>query len=267
MAAEISLSVPASQWLARLRRHASNPGAKSAFLLNPKGNLVPVKLADEHDVSELLWHNSQQEMVDFKRWSMHPLDCDYALAIGGLHNTRDPVQEYYIYICWRPMEQSETKNINIPAARLLLEHRCMDPPIIQTDSTDSHAQLLGSLPSEHVVLFAVDRLTEKLIHYTKEMVRSDWPSLVRNSSHVKSYERLAPRYTHGLQALVEYRQTGRMNVFTRWVIEEISGCQVGRVSHWDNAQLTVFAVAVSMLYSVEWKRTTDLPRIVPQVVY
>jgi hypothetical protein len=259
MAGEKALSVAAAQWLSRLRRHAADPKSKGAFLLNPKGNLVPVQLSDENEVSELLWHNSEKEMMDFKRWSLHPVDCEYALTFGGNNH-------YYVFMSWRPMEQSESKNINIPAARLLLEHRRMDPPIIQTDLMD-HTQLLGCLPSEHVVLFAVDRRTRKLIQYTKDMVHSDWSSLVRNSRHVKSYERLLPRYQHGLQALVEYRQTGRMNVFTRWVIEEITGCQVGKVSHWDNAQLTVLAAAVCLLYPVEWKRTTDLPRIVPQVVY
>ena len=245
------------QWKYRMQLCRSKENTKTAWMLTPKHSLIPIQLSCVDDARQVLWATSEADMVRGEKWSIHP--CDWEYKIFTNKTTRDT-----IFMAWNPLHTTDSNNINIPAARMLLEQGTLSPPIVNRDHPLGLMQYFQCLPADHVVLFKTNAQHE-LLALNKAAIMRVWPALYQIGVHYapKPYENLMrERYNHASQALVEYEDMCRPNnILVRCIIERYMNLHVGPVTHWDKAQLTVLTAATALQYAREWTLSERRPWI------
>jgi hypothetical protein len=255
-----SLSPPRTAldaWQQRLKEVARRrKGGTKVWILNAKGYVSDFLVGGADDIKDLMWAGTAQELSDYRSASKYVFDCDHCLLNTGGGRS--------VYMVWKPMALSKDKNINIIAARILLENYLVEPPTI-----DRHGMLTDyfeCLPSDHVVLCS--SRGNQLSEYSFEELMRDWPFLFPQSAPMCKKPASVPfrrlikeRYPDGaIQALGDYEQTGAHSQTVRGIIQSYLRLPVGPASHWDRAQVAVLTAACALQFERDWKDATRQPR-------
>lgn len=253
---------PSEQWLSRVRqveRRVDMPLCQ-AWLLTPKHAIIPVRIATPSDARRLLWYNNEDEMERMQRWSVHPLDSDNALmrAENPRHTS--------VFAAWNPLQLSDTNNMNISAARILMERACLDPPMANPDHPMGLMQYFRALPAEHIVLFKANQHTGVVENYSERQIRSDWPSLngIEQHAHItKPYEiMIRDRYHHASQALQEYQLCERgSETMETMLTNYIQSPPHAGVKFEIYAQIQVLMAALALYKPEEWHMSCQQPQL------
>jgi hypothetical protein len=243
---EPPLSVAQQNWINRVR---SANGDYRVWMLSPKRAASPINIDSVFALHTIMWASSEAEHKAYMKNSLHPNDCEMMVLQQDNRS---------VYITWKSMDQSETKNINIPASRILLENNLIDPPVVEVNRKDL-IRYTHCFPSDHVIFHQT--INNKLVSYDKKQFLSDWGFMYPRNEKM-AYKVLAQtRYQHFSQPLTEFEETATMNDFVKIIIEQYMGKQVGPSSHWDQAQLAVLGAAMLMMYQRDWHTSSDQPRI------
>lgn len=236
------------QWLKRARE-AHAQGGFQVIVMTPKQVVNPMIVSSVHHIKTLMWAHDETEIASYYKWSLHPQDCEYRILEAGRR---------HVYMCWKPLNISESKNINIPASRILLENNMIEPPIIEIDETDL-MRYTHCFPADQVIFHQT--IDDVLTEYTMKQFMADWPFMFPKEA-APAYRRLASeRYQHYSQALTEYEHTSRNNPLVKSIITQYMGKRVGPVSHWDQAQLAVLGAAMLHMYKRDWDLASSPPRV------
>ena len=238
------MSMAQKQWVHRIRQVA---GAYGVCILSPKQVLSRATVDDADDIKKLMWAETEREFSDYCKWAPSPNDCDSRV----LQTSRRSV-----YMTYKCMDQSEEKNINIPASRILIERGILEPAMLEPRRQHT-ISVTYACPSDHVVFHQT--LDGKLIDYPHSQFFIDWPRMFLKK-YVPYRELTALRYTHYSQALKEYDTADTRSQLTKFIIQRVMRVHVGPLSHWTRAQLAILGSALSLMYKRDWDYCSRLPR-------
>lgn len=245
----ISMSDVLNAWRDRLVKHSTDSG-HNVWILSPKQVVSSIRINSVNSIKQLMWASTKAELDDYFKWCLSPNDCENRVL---------QTEHRHVYMNWKALDQSATKNINIPASRILLENTMISPPMISRMTRDL-TTYTHCFPSDHVVFHMTD-IDGKLQDYTEKQFMFDWKYMFPVDP-TPAYRRLASqRYTHASQALMEYEQTGQLNELVSAIIVHYMGKNVGPCSHWDQAQLAVLGAAMVHMYRRDWDMSHIAPRV------
>jgi hypothetical protein len=239
-------------WSNRIK-HAQ--GKFGIWMLTPKNTLTQAFVQRIDQIKMLMWAENEKELLDYLKWSLDPEDCDYRVLECNMRNGK----KRCVYMAWKALDQSQEKNINIPATRILLENGMIDAPMIETMQEDL-MRYTHIFPSDHCIFYQT--VNEQLVSYPRIQILNDWYYFFPREI-MPAYRRLASeRYHHYSQALTEFENTGSINSFVKMIITHYMGRKVGPVQTWNLAQLAVLGAAMLLMYEKEWNFAITLPRCV-----